>query len=121
MATKNRGEDVAWQTFKFCIKFFPSRAMLVDGSTQDIERDMVVKWEVELEHVDPQELERMGEAAVRNLVEKMGRGWFGDQTKKFLCYDLKNGKASMLGLREGNRWLMKSMCKTVGQAKVLCF
>ena len=46
--------------------------MVVDGSTQDIERDMVVKWEVELEHVDPQELERMGEEAVRNLVEKIG-------------------------------------------------
>ena len=60
MAAKNRGEDVARQTFEFCIKFFPSRVVLVDGSTQDIERDMVVKWEVELEHVDPQELERMG-------------------------------------------------------------
>ena len=49
--------------------------MLVDGSMQYIERDMAVKWEVELEHVDPEELERMGEAAVRNLVEKSGRGW----------------------------------------------
>ena len=107
MAAKNRGEDVAWQTFAFYIKFFPSRAVLVDGSKQYIERDMVVKWVVELEHVDPQELERMGEEAVRNLVEKSGRGWFGGQTKKFLCYDLKNGKASMLGLRQGNRWLMK--------------
>ena len=54
MAAKNRGDVVARHIFEFCIKFFPSRAVLVDGSTQDIERDMVVKWEVELEHVDPQ-------------------------------------------------------------------
>ena len=76
MAAKNRGEDVARQTFEFCIKFFPSRTVLVNGSTQEIERDMVAKWEVELEHVDPQELERMREEAVRNLVEKFGRVLF---------------------------------------------
>ena len=35
-------------------------------------RDTVVKWEVELEHVDPQELINMGEEAVRKMVEKIG-------------------------------------------------
>ena len=60
--------------------------MLVDGSTQDIERDTLVKWEMELEHVDPQELERMGEEAVRNLVEKIGERvvWGPDQEVSLL-------------------------------------
>ena len=88
MAAKNRGEDVAQQTFEFCIKFFPSRAVLVDGSTHDIERDTLVKWEMQLEHVDPQELERMGEEAVRNLVEKIGESvvWGPDQEVSLLRF-----------------------------------
>ena len=50
---------------------------------------MVVKWEVELEHVDPQELERMGEAAVRNLVEKIRERvvWGLDQEVSLLRFE----------------------------------
>ena len=94
MAAKNRGEDVARQIFEFCIKFFRSRAVLVDGSTQYMERDMVVKWEVELEHVDPQEQEKMGEAAVRNLVEKIGERvvWGPDQEVSLLRFEEWKGQ-----------------------------
>ena len=102
MPAKNRGDDVARQTFEFRINFFPSRVVLVDRSTQIIERDTVVKWEVELEHVDPQELINMGEEAVRKMVEKLGIVWFGGQSKKFLCYDLMIANVTMLGLRQGN-------------------
>ena len=84
MPAKNRGDDVARQTFEFRINFFPSRVVLVDGSTKIIERDTVVKWEVELEHVDPQELQSMEEEAVRNMVDKM------------------IANVTMLGLRHGN-------------------
>ena len=90
--------------------------MLVDGSMQVIERDTVVKWEVELEHVDPQELQRMGEEAVRNMVEKIWESVVWGLEQEVSLDDLMIGKMSMLGLRQGNIWLMKSMSETVGQA-----
>ena len=41
------------RTFKFSVEFLPSKAKLVDGSMRDIERDRIVKWEVEFEEIDP--------------------------------------------------------------------
>ena len=83
---KNRGDDVARHTFEFCIKLFPSRAVLVDGSTRVIERDTIVKWEVELADIDPQELESMEEEAVRNVVDKIGESvvWGPEQEVSLL-------------------------------------
>ena len=40
-------------TFEFSVEFLPSKAKLVDGSVRDIERDTIVKWEVEFEEIDP--------------------------------------------------------------------
>jgi len=43
----NRG-----RTFEFTVEFFPSKAKLGDGSVRDIERDTIVKWEVECAEID---------------------------------------------------------------------
>jgi hypothetical protein len=39
---------------------------------QNIERDTIVRWEVEFGEIDPQELHNMEEQAVRNVVDKLG-------------------------------------------------
>ena len=38
------------------VNFFPSKAKLVDGSIQNIERDTIVKWEVEFTDIALQEI-----------------------------------------------------------------
>ena len=58
LATTNRG-DAAARTFELMIEFFPSKEKLVDGSIQNIERDTIVKWEVEFTDIDPQVLQNM--------------------------------------------------------------
>ncbi|KAE8780289.1 hypothetical protein D1007_46562 [Hordeum vulgare] len=63
--------DAAARTFELTINFFPSKAKLVDGSIQRIERDTIVKWEVELTDIDSQVLHNMGEKAVKKWVEKI--------------------------------------------------
>ena len=37
----------------------------------DIERDTIVKWEVDFEEIDPTDLLNMGEKAVKTMVEKI--------------------------------------------------
>ena len=118
MAAKNRGDDVAQHTFEFCIKFFPSRAVLVDGITREIERDTIVKWEVELADIDPHELESMEEAAVRNMVDKIGESvvWGPEQEVSLLRFDDWKGEyvrietgeqmVNEIDLRDG--WTSKS-------------
>ena len=39
---------------------------------RNIEKDTVVSWEVDFAEIDPVEMEKMGEEAVRNLVGKLG-------------------------------------------------
>jgi hypothetical protein len=39
---------------------------------RNIERNTIVRWEVEFLEIDPQELHNMDEWAVRNVVEKLG-------------------------------------------------
>jgi hypothetical protein len=39
---------------------------------QNIERNTIVRWEVEFREIDPQELHNMEERAARNVVEKLG-------------------------------------------------
>ena len=73
----NRG-----RTFEFTIEFFPSKAKLGDGSVRDIERDTIVKWEVEFAEIDPLEIRSMEERVVRNVVEKIGECIFGVQSKR---------------------------------------
>ena len=53
LSATDRG-DAAARTFELTVNFFPSKAKLVDGSIQNIERDTIVKWEVEFTEIDPQ-------------------------------------------------------------------
>ena len=84
----NRG-----RTFEFTVEFFPSKAKLGDGSVRDIERDTIVKWEVECAKIDPQEIQSMEERVVRNVVEKIGESIFG--SKRWHCHGLIIGRVSM--------------------------
>jgi hypothetical protein len=64
---KNRGDADA-RTFEITVEFFPTKAKLVDGSIQVIERDTIVKWEVDFAEIDPQDIQSMGEQAVKIFV-----------------------------------------------------
>ena len=77
------------------VNFFPSKAKLVDGSIQNIERDTIVKWEVKFTEIHPEVLQNMGEKAVKKWVEKLGRMLFGVQSKKYRCCGLMIGNESM--------------------------
>jgi hypothetical protein len=72
-AIQNRG-DAAGRHFQFNVHFFPAKALLCDGSMRNIERNTIVRREVEFREIDPQELHNMEERAVRNVVEKLGEG-----------------------------------------------
>ncbi|KAE8811310.1 hypothetical protein D1007_11671 [Hordeum vulgare] len=86
-SASNRGN--AAETFEFAINFFPSTTKLVDGSIQNIQRDTLVKWEVDCAEIDPNELQSMEEKAVRKLVEKIGETvlWGPEQEVSLLRYD----------------------------------
>ncbi|KAE8796191.1 hypothetical protein D1007_28902 [Hordeum vulgare] len=83
----NRGK--AAETFEFAINFFPSTAKLVDGSIENIQRDTIMKWEVDCAEIDPNEIQSMEENAVRKLVEKIGETvlWGPEQEVSLLRYD----------------------------------
>ena len=84
-----RSSEDAARTFEYAVTFFPSTAKLVDGSMENIERDTVVKWEVDCAEIDPTELQKMEEKAVRKLVEKIGETvvWGPEQEVSLLRYD----------------------------------
>ncbi|KAE8796298.1 hypothetical protein D1007_28819 [Hordeum vulgare] len=86
-SASNRGN--AAETFEFAINFFPSTAKLVDGSIENIQRDTIVKWEVDCAEIDPIEIQSMEEKAVRKLVEKIGETvlWGPEQEVSLLRYD----------------------------------
>ena len=108
----NRG-----RTFEFTVEFFPSKAKLGDGSVRDIERDTVVKWEVECAEIGPQEIQSMEERAVRNVVEKIGESifWGPEQEVAFLWFDnwkggyvrIKNGEEMVDEIDRQNGWASK--------------
>ncbi|KAE8807260.1 histone H3.v1-like [Hordeum vulgare] len=79
----------AAETFEFAINFFPSTAKLVDGSIENIQRDTIVKWEVDCAEIDPNEIQSMEEKAMRKLVEKIGKTvlWGPEQEVSLLRYD----------------------------------
>ncbi|KAE8773289.1 hypothetical protein D1007_54589 [Hordeum vulgare] len=86
-SASNRGN--AAETFEFAINFFPSTTKLVDGSIENIQRDTIVKWEVDCAEIDPIEIQSMEEKAVRKLVEKIGETvlWGPEQEVSLLRYD----------------------------------
>ncbi|KAE8802941.1 Auxin-induced protein 5NG4 [Hordeum vulgare] len=86
-SSSNRGD--AAKTFEFAINFFLSMTKLVDGSIHNIQRDTIVKREVDSAEIDPNELQSMEEKAVRKLVEKIGEIvlWGPEQEVSLLRYD----------------------------------
>ena len=68
-ALSNRGDSE--RTFEIIVQFLCSKAKLGDGSARTIERETIVKLEVEFSEMDPQDLHYM-EKAVKNWVEKIG-------------------------------------------------
>ncbi|KAK1632248.1 hypothetical protein QYE76_006563 [Lolium multiflorum] len=60
-----------------------------DGSVRNIEKDTFVKFEVEFSEMDAQELQSMGEKAVKNWVEKIGESvvWSPEQELSLLRFD----------------------------------
>ena len=80
--------------FQFTVKFFVSKAKLGDGSLRNIERDTVVRWEVEISEIDPQELHILEEKAVKNVVEKLGESvlWGPEQEVALLRFDNYKGE-----------------------------
>ncbi|KAE8786949.1 hypothetical protein D1007_39199 [Hordeum vulgare] len=95
----NRGK--AGETFEFAILFFSSTAKLVDGSIENIQRDTIVKWEVDCAEIDPNEIQSMEENAVRKLVEKIGETvlWGPEQEVSLLRYD--DFKGEYVRIEEG--------------------
>jgi hypothetical protein len=85
---KNRRADVA-HTFEITVEFFPSRAKLVHGSMRVIERETIVKWNVDCAEFDPQEIQSMREHAVKNWVEKIGESiaWGSEQEVPLSRFD----------------------------------
>ena len=69
-AILNRG-DAMRRNFEFTVEFFVSKAKLGDGSVRDIERDTIVRLEVEFSEIDPQELQILEEKVVKNVVETL--------------------------------------------------
>ncbi|KAE8787391.1 hypothetical protein D1007_38664 [Hordeum vulgare] len=86
-SASNRGN--AAETFEFAINFFPSTAKLVDDSIENIQRDTIVKWEVDCAEIDPNEIQSMEEKAVRKLMEKIGETvlWGPEQEVSLLRHD----------------------------------
>ena len=95
----NRGDDT--RTFELTVKFFPSKAKLGDGSVQNIERDTIVRWEVEFAEIDPEDLQNMEEKAVKNVVEKLGHSilWGREQEVAFLRFE--NWKGEYVRIEDG--------------------
>ena len=94
---QNRGRS----QFQFCVKIFPGKAKLGDGSVRNIEKDTIVRWGVDFAEIDPQEWHNMGEQAVRNVVEKIGHSvhWGPEQEVALLRYE--NWKGEYLRIVNG--------------------
>ncbi|KAE8813944.1 hypothetical protein D1007_08862 [Hordeum vulgare] len=87
--------------FEFNVEFLPSKAKLGDGSMRDIERDTIVKWEVDFAEIDPQDLQSMEEKTVKNMVEKIGESifWGPEQDVALLRFD--NWKGEYVRIKDG--------------------
>ena len=70
---------------------------------QNIERDTIVKWEVDFEEIDPQDLQNMGEKAVKTMVEKIGEHviWGPEQEVSLLWFD--NWKGEYVKIEDGEQ------------------
>jgi hypothetical protein len=99
-ATQNRG-DAAGRHFQFIVHFFPAKALLYDGSVRNIERNTVVRWEVEFREIDLQELHNMEERAVRNMVEKLGESVIWGPKQEVSLLQFENWKGEYVRIESG--------------------
>jgi hypothetical protein len=99
-ATQNMG-DAAGRNFQFTVHFFPSKALLCAGSVRNIERDTIVRWEVDFGEIDPQELHNMEERAVRNVVEKLGEGVIWGPGQEVSLIRFENWKGEYVRIESG--------------------
>jgi hypothetical protein len=99
-ATQNRG-DAAGRHFQFTVHFFPSKALLCDGSVRNIERNTVVRWEVEFREIDLQELHNMEEWAMRNVVEKLGESVIWGPGQEVSLLQFENWKGKYVRIKSG--------------------
>ena len=120
VAIQNRG-DASRRNFQFTVKFFVSKAKLGDGSVRNIERDTLVRWEVEFTEIDPQELQILEEKAVKNVVEKLGESvlWGPEQEVALLRFD--NWKGEYVRIEDGEDLVSEIDRKMVGQANMQPF
>ncbi|KAE8774406.1 hypothetical protein D1007_53238 [Hordeum vulgare] len=95
----NRGN--VSRTFEFSVEFLPSKAKLVDGSVRYIERDTIMKWEVEFEEIYPHEIQSMEERVVRNVVEKIGESIFWGPEQEVALLRLDNCKGEYVRTKNG--------------------
>ena len=88
--------------FQFTVEFFVCKSKLGDGSVRNIDRDTVVRWEVDFADIDPQELQIKEEKAVRNVVEKLGQSvlWHPAQEVALLQFDDFKGEYVRIENRE---------------------
>ena len=76
------------------VKNFISKVKLADGSLRNIEHDTLVSWEVDFAEIDPQDLAKQEEKAVRNVVEKIGESvpWGPQQEVALLRFEEWKGE-----------------------------
>jgi hypothetical protein len=93
--------DAAGRHFQFTIHFFPSKALLCDGSVQNIERNTIVICEVEFREIDRQEMHNMEEQAMRNVVEKLGETIIWGPGQEVLLLWFENWKGKYVRIESG--------------------
>jgi hypothetical protein len=84
---------------------------------RNIERDTIVRWEVDFGEIDPQELHNMEEQAMRNVVEKLGESviWGLGQEVSLLRFEnwkgeyvrIESGKEMVDEIDRQDGWTMK--------------
>ena len=86
-----------------------------------IERDTIVKWEVEFAAIDPQELQSMEEKVMKIVSEKIGESifWAPEQEVSLLRFD--NWKGEYVRIEDGEEMVDETIGKTAGQANRLSF
>jgi hypothetical protein len=100
-AVENRGVDSAGEKFKFIVQFFVCKAKLADGSLQDLEKGTVVILDIDLGEFDPQELQSMGEKAVKNVVEKLGHSVLWGPAQEVALLKWQDGKEAYVRIENG--------------------
>jgi len=86
------------------IKFWPSKAILVDGSMHPIDQDTIVKLEIDFDDLDPQELQIMEAKAVRDMVEKIGESVLWGPQQEVSVLRFADWKGEYVRVENGEKW-----------------